>query len=72
MQKLKGITIEDDIIPEKYRKIVNRIAELAIENKTGFSMEDIEDTSIGKLAKEIMEDVDIEKVKKSINTRSYI
>ena len=72
MQKLKGITIEDDIIPEKYRKIVNRIAELAIENKTGFSMEDIEDTSIGKLAKEIMEDVDIEKVKKSINTEGDI
>jgi hypothetical protein len=72
MQKLKGITIEDDIIPEKYRKNVNRIAELAIENKTGFSMEDIEDTSIGKLAKEIMEDVDIEKVKKSINTEGDI
>ena len=72
MEKLKGATIEDDLIPEKYRKIVNRIAELAIENKTGFSMEDIEDTSIGKLAKEIMEDVDIEKVKKSINTEGDI
>tara|TARA_B100000401_G_scaffold416164_1_gene338301 strand:- start:2524 stop:3447 length:924 start_codon:yes stop_codon:yes gene_type:complete len=72
MEKLKGITIEDSLIPEKYRKIVNRIAELAIENKTGFSMEDIEDTSIGKLAKEIMEDVDIEKVKKSINTEGDI
>lgn len=72
MEKLKGITIDDDLIPEKYRKIVNRIAELAIENKTGFSMEDIEDTSIGKLAKEIMEDVDIEKVKKSINTEGDI
>ena len=35
-------------------------------------MEDIEDTSIGKLAKEIMEDVDIEKVKKSINTEGDI
>ena len=72
MEKLKGVTIEDSLIPEKYRKIVNRIAELAIENKTGFSMEDIEDTSIGKLAKEIMEDVDIEKVKKSINTEGDI
>jgi hypothetical protein len=72
MEKLKGATIEDDLIPEKYRKVVNRIAELAIENKTGFSMEDIEDTSIGKLAKEIMEDVDIEKVKKSINTEGDI
>ena len=72
MEKLKGTTIEDDLIPEKYRKVVNRIAELAIENKTGFSMEDIEDTSIGKLAKEIMEDVDIEKVKKSINTEGDI
>lgn len=72
MEKLKGTTIEDDLIPEKYRKVVNRIAQLAIENKTGFSMEDIEDTSIGKLAKEIMEDVDIEKVKKSINTEGDI
>ena len=73
MEKLKGTsTIEDDLIPQKYRKIVNRIGELAIENKTGFTMEDIEDTSIGKLAKEIMEDVDIEKVKKSINTEGDI
>jgi len=72
MEKLKGTTIEDDLIPEKYRKVVNRIAQLAIENKTGFSMEDIEETSIGKLAKEIMEDVDIEKVKKSINTEGDI
>ena len=73
MEKLKGTsTIEEDLIPEKYRRIVNRIGELAIENKTGFTMEDIEDTSIGKLAKEIMEDVDIEKVKKSINTEGDI
>lgn len=73
MEKFKGITsIEDHKIPEKYRKIVNKISELAIENKTGFSMEDIEDTSIGKLAKEIMEDVDIEKVKKSINSEGDI
>lgn len=73
MEKLKGTsTINDDLIPEKYHKLVNRIAELAIENKTGFSMDDIEDTSIGKLAKEIMEDVDIEKVKKSINSEGDI
>ena len=73
MEKLKGTsTIEEDLIPEKYRRIVNRIGELAIENKTGFTMEDIEDTSIGKLSKEIMEDVDIEKVKKSINTEGDI
>jgi hypothetical protein len=73
MEKLKGMTtVEDDKIPEKYRKVVNKISELAIENKTGFSMEDIEDTSIGKLAKEIMEDVDIEKVKKSINSEGDI
>ena len=73
MEKLKGTsTIEDDLIPEKYRKIVNRIGELAIENKTGFTMEDIEDTSIGKLAKEIMEDVDIEKVKKSIPSEIFL
>ena len=73
MEKLKGSnTIEDDLIPKKYRKIVTRIGELVIENKTGFTMEDIEDTSIGKLAKEIMEDVDIEKVKKSINTEGDI
>jgi len=73
MEKFKGITsIEDNKIPEKYHKVVNKISELAIENKTGFSMEDIEDTSIGKLAKEIMEDVDIEKVKKSINSEGDI
>ena len=73
MEKLKGTsTVPDDNIPEKYHKVVNRIAELAVENKTGFSMDDIEDTSIGKLAKEIMEDVDIEKVKKSINTEGDI
>jgi len=59
MEKLKGnSTIEDSSIPEKYFKLVNKIGQLAIENKTGFSMEDIEDTSIGKLAKEIMEDVE--------------
>jgi hypothetical protein len=73
MEKLKGTsTVPDDLIPEKYHKVVNRIAELAIENKTGFTMDDIEDTSIGKLAKEIMEDVDIEKVKKSINSEGDI
>lgn len=73
MEKLKGTsTIEDSLIPEKYFKLVNKIGQLAIENKTGFTMEDIEDTSIGKLAKEIMEDVDIEKVKKSINTEGDI
>ena len=73
MEKLKGTSkIEDSLIPEKHIRLVNKIGHLAIENKTGFTMEDIEDTSIGKLAKEIMEDVDIEKVKKSINTEGDI
>ena len=73
MEKLKGtIDIEDKNIPEKYLKLVNKICEINMEEKTGFSMGDIEDTSIGKLAKEIVEEVNLDKVKESINSEGDI
>jgi len=68
---LKGTSEENDY-PEKYKLIVQKISEINILEKTGLSMDDIEDSSIGRLAKEIVEDVDIENIKKSINENGDI
>lgn len=68
---LKGTSDENDY-PEKYKFIVKQITKISILEKTGLSMDDIEDSSIGKLAKEIVEDVDIENIKKSIDENGDI
>lgn len=63
MEKLKGV---GDKCPERHLKCVNIVCQLTIENKTGLNMKDIEETSIGKLAKDIVSEIDIDKVKESL------
>lgn len=65
MEKLKG-NDNDDNLPQRHKDLINKITKLNIKNSTGFSIEEIEDTSIGKLAKEIVNEIDLDKVKSSI------
>jgi hypothetical protein len=64
----KEVTI-DSITNEDHKKLVQRLQAMRakkIKDKTGVDMKGIEDTTLGKLAKEILEDVDVEKIQKSI------
>lgn len=64
----KDISI-DNINNDKHKKILQRLNEMRnkrIKDKCGIDMKGLEDTTLGKLAKEILEDVDIEKIKNSI------
>ena len=65
MEKLKGINASDEI-PERHQAKVELICQLNLKNNTGFSMKDIEDTTIGKLAKDIIGELDLDKMKNSI------
>lgn len=65
MEKLKG-SDNDNNLPDRHKNLVIKISKLNIKNSTGFSLEEIEDTSIGKLAKEIVNEIDLDKVKNSI------
>jgi hypothetical protein len=64
----KNISI-DVIDDENHKKLLQRLHEMRmkkIKENTGIDMKSIEDTTLGKLAKEILEDVDVEKIQKSI------
>lgn len=64
----KEVTI-DSITNEEHKKLLQRLQAMRakkIKDKTGVDMKGIEDTTLGKLAKEILEDVDVEKIQKSI------
>lgn len=64
----KEVTV-DNITNETYRNMLQRLNDMKmqrIKKKSGIDMKGIEDTTLGKLAKEILEDVDIDKIQKSI------
>jgi hypothetical protein len=70
----KDIDLET-ITNELHRKVIARLNELKTKkNKDtgGIDMSQMEDTMLGKLAKEILEDVDVEKLQKSIGDKGDI
>lgn len=65
IQRFKGV--DDNIpIPERYEKAVKKVVDMNMKKSAGFTMEDVQDTSIGKLAKDIIEDLNIDKIKESV------
>lgn len=67
--------IDDTITDEKIRKILNRLNSLKTDNiksKTGIDMDSLKDTTIGKIAKEIIDGVDVSKLQKSLNEEGDI
>ena len=65
----------DNIINEMHKKVIERLNELKTKknnNTCGIDMSQMEDTMLGKLAKEILEDVDVEKLQKSIGDNGDI
>jgi hypothetical protein len=68
LKSIENISIDQEkiIIPERHILLVNKIIDLNIKKTSGFSMNEIEDTSIGKLAKDIMKDINIDKIKESV------
>lgn len=71
VQKLKGLD-DELLVVDKYKETVNKIIQLDIKNQAGFNMKDIEDTSIGKLAKDIVEDLNLDKIKESVKNNGDI
>jgi hypothetical protein len=65
----------DSITNELHRKVVSRLNELKTKKSketSGIDMLAMEDTMLGKLAKEILEDVDVDKLQKSIGDNGDI
>ena len=77
--KMFQSSIEEDLLNEitndKHKALIQRLNKLKTKNikeKTNLNMAGMEDTMLGKLAKEIMEDVDIDKLQKSIGDNGDI
>lgn len=70
------IETEISIDNEDIKKVLTRLNELKIDNlksnPTFNGMDSLKDTTIGKIAKEIMNDVDLSKIKQSINDEGDI
>jgi len=65
----------DVITNESHKKLIARLNDLKTKKQkdtAGFNMSGMEDTMLGKLAKEILEDVDVEKLQKSIGDNGDI
>jgi len=65
----------DEIDDEKTKKLLERLSTIRkseFKNKSGIDMKGIENTTLGKLAKEILEDVDVDKLQKSISENGDI
>ena len=65
----------NEIENDKNKKIITRLNSLKnknIKDKTNINMAGMEDTMLGKLAKEILEDVDVDKLQKSIGDNGDI
>jgi hypothetical protein len=76
LQDTKNEVDTDSITNELHKKVIVRLNELKT-NKSkdasgGIDMSQMEDTMLGKLAKEILEDVDVEKLQKSIGDNGDI
>lgn len=75
LQDTKNEVGLDNITNEMHKKVIERLNELKTKkNKDtgGIDMSQMEDTMLGKLAKEILEDVDVEKLQKSIGDNGDI
>ena len=76
LQDTKNEIDLDTITDELHRKVITRLNDLKTKkNKDasgGIDMSQMEDTMLGKLAKEILEDVDVEKLQKSIGDNGDI
>ena len=75
LQDTKNEISVDTITNEVHRKIISRLNELKTKKDKetgGIDMSQMEGTMLGKLAKEILEDVDVEKLQKSIGENGDI
>lgn len=62
----------EDIENEEHKKLLLRLNEIkkkTIKDKSGVNMAGMEDTMLGKLAKEILDDVDVDKLQQSIGDK---
>jgi hypothetical protein len=65
----------EQIENDNHKKIIKRLNDLKnknIKDRTGINMAGMEDTTLGKLAKEILEDVDVDKLQKSLGDNGDI
>jgi hypothetical protein len=75
LQDTKNEISVDTITNEVHKKIISRLNELKTKKDKetgGIDMSQMEGTMLGKLAKEILEDVDVEKLQKSIGENGDI
>jgi hypothetical protein len=76
LQDTKNEVDSNIITNELHRKVIVRLNELKTKKSKdangGIDMSQMEDTMLGKLAKEILEDVDVEKLQKSIGDNGDI
>jgi hypothetical protein len=79
LQDTKNEVGLDNITNDEHKKLIERLNELKTKkaandtkNATGIDMSQMEGTMLGKLAKEILEDVDVEKLQKSIGENGDI
>ena len=76
LQDTKNEVGSDSITNELHRKVIVRLNELKTKKgkdaSGGIDMSQMENTMLGKLAKEILEDVDVEKLQKSIGDNGDI
>lgn len=69
LQTINNKELLEKIENDDFRTIITRLEDLrnkTIKDKAGIDMKSIEETSLGKLAKEILDDIDISKLKDSI------
>lgn len=69
LQTINNTELLSKIDNEEYNTIIVRLEDLrnkSIKDKAGIDMNSIEETSLGKLAKEILDDIDVSKLKESI------
>lgn len=71
IERFKGLD-ETIPIPEKYEKTIHRIIQMNMKKTAGFNMDELQDTSIGKLAKDIIEDLNLDKIKDSVKNEEDI
>jgi hypothetical protein len=74
LQNLNVSTL-NELEDENHKQIVKRLLDFRnanIKEKAGIDMNFIEDTTIGKLAKEIMQDIDVDKIQKKIGENGDI
>jgi len=72
VNKLKGIDDDITITDEFRKKLISKIIDLNIKKTAGFSISEIEDTSIGKLAKDIVSDLNLDKIKENVKNEGDV